>query len=98
MNKENRIGRYKNHILLGICGLLAIANVIMTIDSSATGIEVSDLRSRENALAEQKRSLQDELVRSLSVSELQEKGGELGFTKPGDVVYLSAGAPVAKLP
>lgn len=97
--KQNSlIGSHRNYILLGICGLLAIVNVIMTINSSATGVQISDLQKKESVLSDEKRTLQDELVKTLSVGQLQEKSLELGFAKPADVIYLSQSAPVAKLP
>jgi len=104
MRTTNNIGKtkvgikYKNHILLCICGVLAVVSVIMTIDSSATGIEVAGIRSKEEELLNRKRELQDELSPPFSVSQLKEKGGELGFVKPKDTLYLSETAPVAKLP
>ena len=88
----------RNYILLAICGILAIINVVMTIDGSTTGLSISNLQKTEKELTDQKRVLQDELVKTLSVGELQEKSAELGFVKPVDMVYLSQTAPVAKLP
>lgn len=88
----------RNYILLGFCGLLAIANVIMTINSAATGAQISALQKKESELSDAKRALQDDLVKTLSVGTLQEKSTELGFAKPADVIYLSQSAPVAKLP
>ncbi|KKS16056.1 MAG: hypothetical protein UU74_C0049G0008 [Candidatus Woesebacteria bacterium GW2011_GWA1_41_7] len=47
----------------------------------------------------EKRNLENTLVRSLSMSDLEGKGNELGFTKPQAVVYVSGSEEsVAKLP
>lgn len=92
------VKNYRNYVLLGICAVLAVANVILTIDASTTGVAVSDLQSKEASLTEQKRNLQDELVRSLSMGELHEKSDELGFIKPANPIYLSQTETVAKLP
>jgi hypothetical protein len=70
----------------------------MTIDSVTTGVQISDLQKKELILAETKRSLQDDLVKSLSLGQLQDKSSELGFVKPVEEIYLSELAPVAKLP
>lgn len=95
---KNIIGNYRNYILLGICIILAVANVVMTIGRATAGVEIASLRETENKLSDQKRSLEDNLVRSLSINQLQDKSTELGFVKPADTLYLSESAPVAKLP
>src|SRR5512144_1442346 len=95
VKSEKNVRSYKNYILLGICGLLAVVNIIMTIDVTTTGIEISNLEKKEAVLSDARRTLQDELVKTLSVSELQEKSAQLGFVKPLDTVYLSQTLPVA---
>lgn len=96
--KENIVGKYRNFILLGICGILAISSVITTIGVSASGAQISDLQKKESQLSSEKRVLEGQLVKTSSVSELQTKSADLGFVKPAETVYLSAGLPVAKLP
>ena len=98
MKKENLIGKYKNIILLGICGILAISSVITTIGVSVSGAQVSDLQKKETQLSSEKRALEGQLVRTSSISDLQIKSIDLGFTKPTEMVYLSQSLPVAKLP
>jgi len=99
-NKEkvNLIGKYRNFILVGVCGILAIGSVIMTIEVSATGAQIASLQNKENVLSAEKRVLEEELVKTSSVSELQVKSAELGFTKPAETVYLSQSLPVANIP
>ena len=98
INKTNLIKDYKNFVLLGIIAILAIVNVVMTINTSATGVEIASLQDQETSLVNQKRDLQDLLVASLSVNSLQEKSSELGFVKPESTIYLSDSVAVAKLP
>lgn len=95
--KENIVGKYRNFILLGICGILAISSVITTIGVSVSGAQISDLQKKELQLSSEKRALEGQLVKTSSVSELQAKSGEMGFVKPVDAVYLSAGLPVANI-
>ena len=75
-----------------------MSSIFLTIESATTGVEVSRLEKTETDLSNQKRGLEEVLVKSLSSSTLQEKSTELGFVKPTDLVYLSQVAPVAKLP
>lgn len=98
LNKTNLIKDHKNYLLLVAVAILAIANVVMTINTAATGVEISSLQNQESALTIQKRDLQDSLVKALSVSGLQEKSSELGFVKPENTVYLSESSVVANLP
>lgn len=88
----------KNIILISIVAILAVSSIFLTIESATTGVEVAKLEKTEADLSNQKRDLEEVLVKSLSSSTLQEKSTELGFVKPTDLVYLSSAAPVAKLP
>lgn len=93
-----KITRNKNYILLGICGFLAVLSVVVTIGSATSGAQISNFQKKESVLSDQKRELEGELVKTLSVSQLQVKSSEMGFSKPAELVYLSEAAPVAKLP
>lgn len=88
----------KKIVLMSIVAVLAISSIFLTIESATIGMEVSKLEKTEAALSNQKRDLEEVLVRSLSNSTLQEKSTELGFIKPIELVYVSQVAPVAKLP
>lgn len=96
--KVNLISKYKNYILLGMCAMLAILSVIMTIEVSATGAQIAGLQKKEAELSAQKRVLEGQLVKTSSINELQSKSIELGFIKPAQMVYLSPGAAVANIP
>jgi len=96
--KINLVSKFRNYILIGICGVLAIASVIMTIEVSASGAQIAGLQKKETELSAQKRVLEGELTKTSSMSELSAKSIELGFTKPVDIVYLSQGLPVANIP
>lgn len=98
MKKTNLIKSYKNYVLIVICAALTIANVIITIGGAGSGATITNLQKQELSLSEQKRELQDQLVKSLSINDLQEKSDSLGFVKPDTEVYLPQAAPVANLP
>jgi hypothetical protein len=85
-------------ILVGICGILAISSIFMTIETATSGVEVSNLQREETQLLSKKRSLEDTLVQSLSISELEQKSSDLGYVKPTTLVYTTPLQPVAKLP
>jgi hypothetical protein len=70
----------------------------MTLEAATSGVEVSNLRNQEVALSSQKTYLEDTLVKSLSMSSLQQESSTLGFVKPSTLVYVTPIQPVAELP
>lgn len=88
----------KKVILLTILGVLAVSSILMTIESATGGVEVSNLQKQEMVLSDQKRQLEDDLVKSLSISQLEDKSATLGFVKPTSLVYVAPSEAVAKLP
>jgi len=88
----------KKYILIGLFGVLAISSVIMTVVSATSGAEISKLQKEEAKLTDEKRYLENMLVKTLSMSQLQEKSGSLGFGKPVNLVYVTQPEAVAKLP
>jgi hypothetical protein len=86
------------YVLGGICGILAVLSIFMTIETATSGAEIADLQKKEAQLASQQQSIEASLVENLSVNSLQEKSTEMGFVKVGDLVYVSGGIPVARLP
>ncbi|MGA2910769.1 MAG: hypothetical protein ABSE04_03180 [Candidatus Microgenomates bacterium] len=88
----------KKYILIGVCGILAISSVFMTVETATSGVEVSNLRDKEDQLSEQNRDLEDTLVKSLSISDLEQKSVEMGYIKPTTLVYVTPSQPVAQLP
>jgi hypothetical protein len=90
--------KFKNQLLLGICGVLTILTVVVTVSTATTGAEMSRLEKEEATLTDQRRDIQESFVKTLSTHELEDKSGSLGFAKPADIVYISALLPVANLP
>ena len=77
---------------------MAIVSILLTIEVATSGVEVANLENTQKQLSAQKRDLEEQLVKNLSSSGLQEKSGELGFIKPAILVYVQELPPVAKLP
>lgn len=87
------------YILFIVAGILAVSSIFMTVETTTSSLEVSELRQKQTELSFEKRNLENTLVRSLSLNDLQEKGGEMGFTKPQTLVFVSGEKEaVAKLP
>lgn len=95
---NNKIKNIKKYILISILVVLAVASVMMTIETSTSGVEIARLEEKERQLLSERRDLEESLVKTLSVSELQVKSGDLGFTKASNLVYITQTEPVAKLP
>jgi len=88
----------KKYILIGFLGALAVSSVLMTVVAATSGAEVSSLQNEETRLSDQKRYLEDTLVKTLSMDQLQEQSGSLGYVKPVNLVYVAPPEAVAKLP
>lgn len=87
----------RNLVLLGIFGLLAVSSVFMTIETATSGVEISKLERTESELIKKRSEMEESLVKTLSLGELQQKSVELGFAKPADLVYVAPTETVAKL-
>lgn len=101
--KTKSFKTFRNYILIGVCAVLAISSIFITIETATVGAEMAKIEKTQNLLSSQKRDLEETLVRTLSITELQQKGTELGFLKAVDLVYVANAenlsvAPVAKLP
>lgn len=91
--------KLRKYILFTAAGILAVSSIFMTVESATSGVEVSSLRQKELELSMEKRNLETVLVKSLSISDLEQKGSEMGYTKPSQMVYVSGeGEAMAKLP
>jgi len=90
--------RSKKYILIGFLGALAVSSILMTVATATSGVEVAKLQKEEATLTDQKRYLENMLVKTLSMNELQEKSGSLGYARPTNLVYVTPPEAVAKLP
>ena len=91
-------GQNIKYVLIGVCGILAISSVFMTIETATSSAEVASLQREEVSLSDQKMGLEDNLVKSLSLGQLQTQSAEMGFVKPATLVYVAPSQPVAQLP
>lgn len=96
--ERSSVGKLKIYILGGICGVLAIVSIFLTIEVATSGVEVAKLEKTESVLDQQHRSFEESLVKNLSNSELLAKSEDLGFVKPTNLVYVSEAPTVAQLP
>jgi len=95
INKEGVV----RYILFGTLAVLAVTSIFMTVETATSGVEISNLRQKESELAMEKRNLEGILVKSLSVNNLEESSGQLGYIKPSVMVYVQESQEaMAKLP
>lgn len=88
----------KKYTLISLGGLLAVSSIFMTVVTATSGAEVSSLQKEEAVLLNQKRYLEDMLIKTMSVSQLNGKSLELGYERPTSLVYVAQPEAVAKLP
>lgn len=101
--KIKSVKSIKNYVLIGICAVLAISSILITIETATVGTEMAKIEKAQTLLSNQKRGLEEILVKTLSITELQQKGADLGFVKADNLVYVTSDenlgkASVAKLP
>lgn len=102
--KRNKIKKtekksFTKYILLTVVGVLAVSSIAMTVETASSGVEMAAIREEEGRLVSEKRNLENSLVRSLSMTDLEVKSTELGYAKPADTFYVSGPKEnVAQLP
>lgn len=90
---------FKKYILFTVLGVLAMSSVFMTVETATSSVEVASLKQKEDTLSLEKRNLENTLAKSLSMSDLEEKSTEMGYTKPANMVYITGSKETAaKLP
>ena len=92
------IKKYKELIFTTILIVLVIANVFFTVSVSASGAELTNIEKTQNILLSKNQELIDKITNESSLSTIGEKADSLGFSKPENIVYMTAVEPVAKLP
>ena len=90
--------KYKELIFTSLLIVLVIANVFFTVSVSASGAELTDIEKIQSNLASKNQELTDKIMNESSLSTIGEKADSLGFSKPENIVYVTAVEPVAKLP
>jgi cell division protein FtsL len=101
INKQNKETKFSmtKYILFVVAGVLAISSVFMTVETATSSVEVTSLRQKENELSLEKRNLENRLAKSLSINDLEEKSGQMGYGKPVNMVYVTGSKETAaKLP
>jgi hypothetical protein len=96
--KKTNLQKFRNTLLIAFCGVLALSSVFMTIEAATSGAEVVRIEKTQAAISDENRALEETLVKSLSLAELEEKSTELGFVKADNLVYITLQESVAKLP
>lgn len=98
VKQKQKGGKYKNHILLGICSFLTIFSIFMTIETASVGNTMSKEEQNEAILLSRKHDLEEMAVKGISLSELETKASTLGFSKATNLLYISNVSSVANLP
>lgn len=96
--KTDILGLRVPFIMLPILVFLGLVTVFLTIESVTLGAKLAILEEETRKLARENELLEGELVKASSLSNLGEKAEDMGFQKPGLVLYISKEEAVAKLP
>ncbi len=96
--KNNTRKRNVNNLLWLFLSIFVVANVYLSIDSAANGAEISYLEGQERRINDEKNFLSEQLLKTASLKQAEQRANELGFAKPASIVYLNGEESVAKLP
>lgn len=99
IGKKGSKGKTTRYALFLMGAILAVSSVLMTVETATSSTEVSKLREAETILINEKRSLENTLAQSLSMSDLRQRGNEMGYVEPSNLVYVSGShETMARLP
>lgn len=87
--------KLQKHLLIVAGVIFVVSSVFLTIESVASGAEMAILKNKKATLLIQRSQLDENFVKSLSISELQTQSTSLGFVKPTNLIYVQEGAGVA---
>jgi hypothetical protein len=78
--------------------VLFISTVFFAIETTVLGGRLAKLEIERSELAAKNTELSNQLVKSTSLNSIQEKTGDLGYTKPEQIIYITQEDVVARLP
>ncbi len=81
-----------------ILAVFALLNVYVAIQASASGAKISQLTADETTIARDNQSLSSKVIELNSLKRLEKDAESLGFVKPGNIIYITGDAAVAKIP
>jgi len=86
-------------VIVVVMAVALVSSVILSIELATSGAEISKLEGQEADLISQNNDLTQKIVKGSSLSGVEEKSQELGYSKPSKIIYLnSTEAQMAKLP
>lgn len=96
--KEGNKFNLWSHMTLAVFAAFAVVTVLVTIQTSLVGSKLAKLEKEEDQLAKQNGEILSQLARRSSVTQIASDAENLGFGKPGNIVYLNNQETIAKLP
>lgn len=97
-NKKIKIVNKRSAVIWVILVLFAICNIYFAIQTSASGAIISQLEEEESRISQENKRLASELIELDSLKNLEKEAEDLGFAKPGKIIYITGDATVAKVP
>ena len=82
-------------VVVFVC--FVIATVFMTIQTATSGAKLSYLEKEEERLLQERREINEKLLKAGSLSAVSEKAQDMGFAKATNVLYINQ-ENIAKLP
>jgi hypothetical protein len=78
--------------------LFFFGTVFTTIQTVTMGATLASLEEESEKIIEENEKLTQNLYQSTSLTKINNKAEELGYSKPANIFYINSEVPVAKLP
>ena len=86
----------KRELIWSILGIFIVVQVFFAIEMGNLGSKLVSLEVREEELSRQNSELSGEIVKSTSLSTIENLSEKLGFIKPQNIIYIDSESTVAK--
>ena len=87
----------KIKILFGLLAVFVTSAIFLTIETATVGSENAFLENKTSDLLIYKKKLENEFVKVLSMSKLEDQSIASGFVKPSEYMYINSDEQVASL-
>lgn len=78
-------------------GIFAVVYIFFTLQTVSSGGKLALLEKEENNIVVRNKEMSELLMRSTSLTQLEEKTLHLGYIKPEKIIYISEDETVAQL-
>ena len=95
--KKKKVRKSFSWLITFVGAGFAVLTIYLTIQTVTSGAKLAHLEKQEQELTQENSQLNDELVKSSSLTAVSETAEELGFAKPEKIIYATQDDGVAAI-